>query len=242
MRIAVCDDEKEILDMMQENLTDFGKSNHIDILLHLFTTGESLLKTVDEYDLIFLDIEMPGIDGIQVAKEIRRTNHHSRIVYISSHAECVMQSFAVHPFDYILKPVTKEQLEERLPDYLNYMKDSFSREEKKIELQGERNRFFLPIREICLFEYIANRKIKVYENEECHIVKGSLYKIMESFENEQIFASPHKSFIVNMMYIEKIKGFTIFLTNGRTIPIAQKRYNEFCDVFSSFIGKHIMQR
>ena len=103
LKIGICDDEQDVLNMMQESLTDFGKSNHIDIHLQLFSTGESLLKSADEYDLIFLDIEMPGIDGIQAAKEIRRTNHHSRIVYISSHAECVMQSFAVHPFDFILK-------------------------------------------------------------------------------------------------------------------------------------------
>ena len=209
--------------------------------VHTATNGQDALDMCEEhtYDLIFLDIEMSGIDGIKTAHMIRPKSRRSRIVYVTNHSELALQSYAVHPFDFVVKPFTKERIINVLRELMKYIADTVETD-PVIQLKGIDGPLLLNLKNIYVFEYTGNRRITVYTKSEKHCIKGSLSDII-SLINSESFTSPHKSFIVNMEHIDKLTGFTLYTTNGIEVPVAQKKLKEFHNEFSRFIKNYIKQ-
>ena len=237
--IAVCDDDKSIIASIKEAVNEFSSANSIGFELHSFSSGEKLVESPLRFDLIFLDIEMSGIDGIKTAHLIRPKSRRSRIVYVTNHSELALQSYAVHPFDFVVKPFKKERIINVLSELMKYITDT-AENDPVIQLKGMDGPLLLSLKNIYAFEYTGNRRITVYTESEKHCIKGSLSEI-SSIINSESFTSPHKSFIVNMEHIDKLTGFTLYTTNGIEVPIAQKKLKEFHNEFSRFIKNYIKQ-
>lgn len=108
IKIAICDDDKNIAAKVENILEEIGKENLLKISIDVFYSGESLQKFYENgntYDLIYLDIEMTMLNGIEVAKYIRERDRYTIIIYISSHEEYLIQLFEVEPFRFIRKPI-----------------------------------------------------------------------------------------------------------------------------------------
>jgi two-component system LytT family response regulator len=237
--IAVCDDDKEIIASIKAAIKEFRDANSIEIETQSFSSGEKLVASPESFDLIFLDIEMSGIDGIKTAHMIRPKSRRSRIVYVTNHSELALQSYAVHPFDFVVKPFTKERIINVLRELMKYIADTVETD-PVIQLKGIDGPLLLNLKNIYVFEYTGNRRITVYTKSEKHCIKGSLSDII-SLINSESFTSPHKSFIVNMEHIDKLTGFTLYTTNGIEVPVAQKKLKEFHNEFSRFIKNYIKQ-
>ena len=237
--IAVCDDDKNMIALIKEAIAEFSAANSIEFETHSFSSGEMLLESKDTYDLIFLDIEMGGIDGIKTANLIRPKARRSRIVYVTNHSELALKSYSVHPFDFVVKPFKKERIAAVLSELIKYITDT-SDNDPVIQLKGEDGPLLLSIKNIYVFEYTGNRRITVYTKSEKYCIKGSLSEMI-SLVNSESFTSPHKSFIVNMEHIDKLSGFTLYTTNGIEVPVAQKKLKEFHNAFSRFIKNYIKQ-
>ena len=237
--IAVCDDDKEIIASIKAAVSEFSAANSIGIETHSFSSGEKLVESPLSFDLIFLDIEMSGIDGIKTAHLIRPKSRRSRIVYVTNHSELALQSYAVHPFDFVVKPFKKERIINVLNELMKYIADTVETD-PVIQLKGINGPLLLNLKNIYVFEYTGNRRITVYTKSEKHCIKGSLSDIF-SIINSESFTSPHKIFIVNMEHIDKLTGFTLYTTNGIEVPIAQKKLKEFHNEFSRFIKNYIKQ-
>ena len=111
IKIAVCDDDIAFTGTTQTFLDQIAKEQHLELEVSIFLSGKSLVQEYQEinhFDLIFLDIEMNGMDGIETAKLIREKDYHVLIVYISSHEEYLRQLFEAEPFRFLKKPVGYE--------------------------------------------------------------------------------------------------------------------------------------
>lgn len=237
--IAICDDDKEVIDQIKERISKYSTAHSVEFDVHSFRCGEKLLETDMNYDLIFLDIEMSGIDGLKTAQAIRQIDRRSRIVYVTSHSEFALRSYSVHPFDFVLKPFEDERIDNVLDELMRYLAEN-SEKDVVIQLKGEDGPLLLTLKNIYVFEYTGNRRITAYTKSETYRIRGSLSDVF-ALINSESFVSPHKSFIINMEHIDKLNNFTLYTTNGLEIPVAQKKLKEFHNEFSRFIKHYIRQ-
>lgn len=233
MRIAVCDDEKsereKAVTALKEVLRDFSADE--------FDNGNSLLKSHFEnpYDLIILDIIMPTISGMETAAEIRKTDTKTPIVFISSSEEFGVASYRVLAFDYILKPIDKNQLKICMKRLTEKEK---TRQYITIPYSGTETKILLSNIE-CLESNLRKIIFTLPENKEIEIV-GKLTDY-EKFLLAHGFCRCHKSYIVNIEHIDSIEGDTFYLTGGKSVKIsrtylqsAKKAYFDY--VFSNEVS------
>lgn len=237
--IGICDDDKDIIDSIKGCISDYSREHSVEYDVHTFRSGEKLLETKMDFDLLFLDIEMSGIDGLKTGQLFRQIDKKARIVYVTNHSECALKSYAVHPFDFVIKPFKKERIYSVLDELSRYLSEN-AEKEAVIQLKGEDGPLLLSLKNIYAFEYTGNRRITVYTKSDKYCIRGSLSDIF-ALVNSESFVSPHKSFIVNMEHIDKLNNYTLFTTNGIEIPVAQKKLKDFHNEFSRFIKNYIKQ-
>ena len=118
IRIAVVDDEKDQIFQLKKIIQSFFHEKGKSIMVSCFTQGEELLTQSTDFDMIFLDIQMEGIDGIETARLIRQKNKKVALIYVSNYSEQMAASFAVHPFSFLEKPIQNSKIREVLAEYL----------------------------------------------------------------------------------------------------------------------------
>lgn len=119
LKIAICDDEVSMTGILDTMLEKIAKRNFIKIETEVFSAGEQLEKEVKRkayFDLIFLDIEMKGEDGITAARKIREIDRNVLIIYVTSHENYMQESFLVRPFRFVVKPIEEKVLEKHFLD------------------------------------------------------------------------------------------------------------------------------
>lgn len=238
IRIAICDDEDNIVNKIEGIVRNYQSKVHSQFEIHTFSNGIDLISSQFKFDLIFLDIEMPDVDGIRAAKKIREKDKNVRFVYVTSHSECALNVFAVHPFDFAVKPVDANKIHEILNEYMEYSKQRDFGE--KVTLKTISETIVLNLKNVIAFEYTDNRRILVHTADKSDEIRGSITEILQTINSEH-FVSPHKSLIINLREVNKIADFTIFMSNGLKIPVAQKRLKEFQTVLSLYMHKYLIQ-
>ena len=156
MKIAICDDEKKASEALLEILRECPESvEKTDV----YFSGEELLRAKEQYDLLFLDIDMEGIDGIETARKIRLKDKKVKIVYVTAYSEYAGKAFSVHAFGYLLKPVKKEKVLRQVEDALAY-KEEEQELSPVLEFETSQGRTRLHTADIYYFE-IRGRQIKL---------------------------------------------------------------------------------
>lgn len=221
LKIAVCDDEKVICESLYKILMkiadDIGHNFEIDC----FTTGEELCEEMNfqNYDLIFLDIELPKMNGLEVGRYIRETlqNEVMQIAFISSRQEYAMQLFEIRPINFLVKPISYEQTRKIIDKFLK-----ISGTETGVLLFKKGHEYLNVAYADILYLYSAGRKINVVTIKESYSFYGSLDDIYGKIKNND-FLYVHKSYIVNYRYVKKYEYERLLMINSVEIPISQSR-------------------
>lgn len=232
-RIAIVDDDINVCTQITEYLG--GSLGNTGYSVDEFANGLEFVEAFNNlstYDIVFLDIEMPHLDGFLTGQKIRELDQDENIyiVYVSSHTDALTKFFAIHPFDFLTKPVDFDSFQKILN---NIIKD-INAHTRRIEFTYNRTQLLLPINKITYIEAL-NRKVLV------HTQDGPVYDIYEKLSSlyERIngdhpcFIRPHKSFIVNRQHIDRYDKHFIVIDNI-SIPIGamyrQQFFNElYCD-------------
>lgn len=230
IRIAVCDDEKESVRQLKDMILSAGISDRVDC----YESGEKLTEEEQSYDIIFLDIDMEGMNGIETAKLLRKKDKNVKIIYVTSYAEYVHYAFSVHAFAYLLKPVSKEQIREQLLEAVSYYREKKPEEEQSIRFETKEGTVLVYASDIYYFEY-RERRVHMKTKMEDIVVRGGIREIAERMEAYD-FAMPHKSFSVNLFYVKAVKGYEIRMMDGSVIPLSQKKSTAFREVLSRFLA------
>ncbi|MCK8058152.1 MULTISPECIES: LytTR family DNA-binding domain-containing protein [unclassified Fusibacter] len=227
IRIAICDDEVTTLHQTKSYLKAYPAEFKVD----LFTSGEDLVASEENYEIILLDIDMSGMNGIETAGLIRKRDKKVKIIYITNYSDYTTFAFSVHAFAYILKPLKAEVLYKQLDEAFEYMKVTAS---KPLEFITNEGVLRLDQREILCFEY-ANRKVSMRTLTHTYELKRRISDL-EAELRENGFCMPHKSFIVNLYAVKTIKGYDIHLVDESIVPLSQKKSMAFRKALNYYLS------
>lgn len=231
-RIAVCDDEPVIVSQIEKMISEYTE---ISCVVEKYTDGETLASHHKNYDLIFLDIDMKGMNGIDTAREIRQYDKKVKIVYLTSYRDYAAPAFSVHAFAYLLKPAKAEEIHKIMKEAYDYALEENAA--VKLSFETTDGDVAADIRQIYYFEY-ENRHVRmVTQNGDFYIKSkiADMYLKMKDYG----FEMPHKSFVVNFWHVKSIIGSDIYMTNGDVVLLSQKRAASFRQAFGSYIEKQL---
>lgn len=233
IQIAIVDDESRQIKIIQQSIQNFfrQKNRADDYRMDTFHSGESLIMSSRLYDLIFLDIQMNGMDGIETAKKIRTWDRKVCVIYVSNYTEKMAASFTVHPFSFLSKPIRQSDIYKNLEDFLLYTQP----EEPKTRLvfQTLEEQISVNMEDIFYFEYGQNRRVKVVATTGTWYLSSSM-KNLEKQMQSYGFLVPHKSFLVNPRQILSF-GAEIEMKNHEMIPIAKNRRKQVHEQISAYL-------
>lgn len=235
MNIAVCDDNIVFLNTFVEETKNLVGSAH---RVFSFKNPEELMERIEKYsqdsiDVVITDIELPGINGIEMAKKIKEKYPRIQIILVTNYTEYIQDAFSVEPIHYILKPIDYEKVKEAL---LRAEK-AISLSEKKTITITNKNKL---VRVYCdEIKYVESymRTILVHELK----VNTELYMKLDEFNAlaPRYFVRTHKSYLVNMNMIKSISNNRIELFSGEVIPVAKAKYAEVKKKILEYFGEGI---
>ena len=234
MLIAICDDEKLFRNELRTSLIEYKLKHllHIDIVE--FSTGEELLESGLIFDMVFLDYQMPGIDGMNAARHLRSKNINCHIVFITNYPQFVFESFEVHPYRFFVKPLTTQQL--------TSLMDSFIREQKLLApviVINDREQKIINAKDILYLE--GNGKYcTIRTNTETYNSSKTLAQV-HGLLPQHCFYRSHKSYVINLYGIVSFTDKYIVTTNDEKVLIARNKFAEFKRIYASFV-KHYYLR
>lgn len=235
LRIAVCDDS-ELFREEASRLLDVWKKDILDTCVSVFADGQSLIDSHSSspFDIIFLDIVMPSVNGLEAAFKIRQSDRHVKIVFLTSSSEFALESYSVKANGYLLKPVDKNSLFVLLNDLC----EEISEMPKYIFIKNQHSVHKIQINYINYIEAQGKHvKISLTSGEEL-ISDQPFYYFKTTLLAEDGFFSCHRSYVVNIMHIATYTSKEIVLNSGVKIPISRNCHKEFeTAYFESAFGK-----
>ena len=222
IKIAICDDSIDIIKQLKDIILNYEKINGYQFNIKTFNSGQELEKNMKNeiFDVIFLDVELDGILGIDIGKKLRDdiNNYSTKIIYISSHQHYAISAYDSMPTDFISKPFKIEKVEKSISNVLKLL--NFIKKDFIYNSNGKTNKVLL--NDIVYFESYRNVvKIVTIDGKEDKFY-STLKQVMNNI-NSKTFIQQHKSFIVNIEYITKIEKNTIILVNNQGIPISRDK-------------------
>lgn len=219
IHIGLCDDEEVFLNTMKDHMIKQLHSIDVNYELHVFDDGNKLLKSNEEivFDLVFLDIEMPLLSGMEVAKKLRETNPYMHIIFVTNRDDLVFSSFQYRPLRYI----RKQRVMEELPEAINHITQLIKNENQYYTVSINNSSKQIKVADIIYIESIKH-DIYIHTQTEDIRIKSNLAK-MEKDLSIHGFIRVHSGYIVNYRFIYSVNKGDIVLSNQASIPLSRHR-------------------
>ena len=222
LKIAVCDDDASQKDYLVEIVSAWAQRNRHLAELKPYEDAKTFLFDYAEekdFDILLLDIEMPGMSGIELAKEVRSGNDTVQIVFITGYYEYFSDGFDVSALHYLIKPAD----EHKLCAVLDKAVDNLAYRQRSVLLATADGEIKVSLADIL---YVESENVYMI----VHTVHGNYRTRMTlsrfSGQLDETFFKVHRSFIVGLKYIKKVTRTDVTMTNGETVPISRGLYDE----------------
>lgn len=228
LNIAICDDEEAI----REQIKELIEKEKPGVCPGLYETGDGLLAAGGQFDLVFLDIQMDGTNGIETAKILRERNEDTILIFITGIREYVFEAFDVAAFHYLLKPIEEDKFHE-----------VFGRAEKELEKRKKqkretvfiktRNRGFTLEKDSILYIESRGKKVEIHTTGETVEAYASMNELEGQLDAG--FYRCHRGYLVNMAYVTEYDSESIILNNGEYVYLAKEKYGEFVKAYMRYL-------
>ena len=230
MRIAVCDDEKHFI-------TDFTQImdklyNSLDIVTEEFSQGEELLRSFRScpYDIVFLDIEMPKMDGITLARKLRELSDEVCIVFLTGHVEYAIQGYEVNALRYLTKPANEEKVRE----VIDYVLDKQA-SAKQLWLKTSEGDVRLKLADVLFIE-AQNQNVAVNTSADTYVVRGNISDYEERLSPEGFFRI-HRGYLISLSKVMKLSGKEVIMEDGTSLPVSRTKESKLNEALFSFVSR-----
>lgn len=228
--VAICDDETAMLEQLSRKV----QNTIADAQVTTFTDGNDLLASHDEnpYDIVLLDIDMPAISGMEVAKKIRDEKRNLILIFVTDFGEKVYESIIYTPFRFIRKSYIETELTEAL-QAAEAMIEERKRVYTFIDKSGVKE---IAIKDIRYIEVVGHAAY-IHTQTDTYNIRKSI-KELQAELSKYDFVRPHISFLVNMEYIYGLEWDCVMLTDQQSIPLSRKNKQMVKDSLAEFLGRH----
>ena len=234
IKIAFCDDEMEVLHQMNELLDRYRVERNEDITYVAFQSPFELLTEIEKGirpDILFLDVVMPGQNGMDVAKEIRQYDTNMKIIFLTSSPEFAVESYSVGAYFYQLKPIWEESFF-RLMDAV--LAECEKKKKNSLILHSKDGITRINLQQLEYCEVLGRKLLFHLENGAVLESAGSLDDLAGQLMQYSNFFRPHRSFLVNMEYIQNISSRSIKMVNDAEIPIPHGKCSEIKNTYMEY--------
>ena len=238
IKIAICDDEEAQVESIRHATEKYFSKKNESVTYKTFTNSFLLLEEFDKgsgFDIVLLDICMPGMLGIEVAKDINKAKRKTEIIFLTTSKEFALEAFSLGAAHYLVKPFTQEQFEEAMERALfRYHKANSSKILLKLIGGGIR---VIDLTEIIYIESASHVQTVQLIDGDAIRVRQSLSQLLEILEKiaPGQFVSPYKGYIVNQKEIRTIKSNGIAMCDDREIPLVKREYKQFQQRYFNYI-------
>lgn len=234
IKIAFCDDDMEVLHQMNELLDRYRVERNEDITYAAFQCPFELLTEIEKGirpDILFLDVVMPGQNGMDVAKEIRQYDTNMKIIFLTSSPEFAVESYSVGAYFYQLKPIWEESFF-RLMD--SVLAECEKKKKNSLILRSKDGITRIDLQQLEYCEVLGRKLLFHLENGAVLESAGSLDDLAGQLMQYSNFFRPHRSFLVNMEYIQNISSRSIKMVNDAEIPIPHGKCSEIKNTYMEY--------
>ena len=233
MKIAICDDCRNDLKSLRDTLAsnDYIKEN---AKIYLFDSGNAFIKSVEhtEYDVVFLDVDIPDTNGIELGLKVRSLYPNTLIVYVTNYSQYAIDAFDCRAFHYLLKSSDKAKTEKVINNLIQNYKEKNKYHIIKIKTETKR----LPIKDIYYIEYCRRHVIYHLKDKDYETIGkfGDIYEELKEFGFYQI----HQGYIVNMDKIVDFDKFSVILQDDKTVMMSTRKRTEVIMAYTNYIEVH----
>lgn len=234
MLIAICDDENLFRDAIRSVLREYAVGRRLQLDICEFSRAEELLDAKKRFDMVFLDYQMPGINGMDAARALRARNLSCSIVFVTSYPQFVLESFEVQPFRFLLKPVQQEQVVALMNAFIAQQKQL-----APIVVIHDSTQTVIDAGDIIYLE--GSGKYCIIRTMDKTYTSAKTLAQVHALLPQHCFYRIHKSFVVNLYAVRSFDKDTVTLTNEEIAKIGRGKIGEFRQVYAQFVKDYYVK-
>lgn len=239
LQIAICDDLEEERVILSRMLRNYARRQGLSLQVHFFVSGEELLQSVrraNACQVLFLDIYMPGISGVETARRLRAAGYGASIVFATTSTDHGVDSFEVRASDYLVKPFRQEEVDRALDWCLEHMPEPLR--SLSVYAEGETQEF--PLASVLYIEVLGHQS-HIHTLRQTVVVRKSLDDLERAVDSPDFFRC-HRSFLVNLNHAERIEISDFLMSDGARIPISSANLPRARNIFTDWIYRNAWEK
>ena len=230
-RLAICDDRKDHSDLLLKYVKKWKNTSDTSLVIDVFCSSEELLfheEDTGAYDIYLLDIEMSGINGVELAKRIRNRSKEAQIIFVTGYGDYISDGYDVEALNYLMKPIN----EPKLFQVLDKAVEKIGKNCHRLVIDTSDGVAFVPFYDICYIEVRSNY-ITVHADSD-YTCKTTLKSIEDKLDDR--FFRLGRSYIINLSHLRKSTKTEVQLSDGALIPIPRGYYDVLHRAFINHFG------
>lgn len=229
LKIAICDDCNSFMNILEKNILIWAAERGINAAVRKFDNGTSLLYCIRDngmFDLVFMDVEMKKMNGLETAARIRENDFITAIIFISQYENYYKEAYEVHPFHFLDKPVAQARLNEVMDSYMKMKK----RDRETFTFNVNKAQHTVYLSDVLYFSS-ERRHINVICSDEIHAFYGKLNDVEDYVASKKCkFIRIHQSFLVNLRHVKEYHYASLVMSNGDELQISKENRRKLRDI------------
>lgn len=234
IRVAIAEDEESYRQQIKEFAWRFSKETGTDMEIAEFTDGMQLVQNYKgAYDVIFLDIQMPQMDGFETAKCIRKSDEDVILIFVTNLAQLALKAFEVNAYDFIVKPLVYPAFEQKMKKIARILG---RRAQNYIMLPVDGSMLKMPVDDIHYIE-ITNHRLYCHTSDAVMIMSSGTLSALEKRLEADHFSRCNSCYLVNLRHVSAIQKDSV-IVGGTTLAVSRSRKKSFMKDLTEFVGRN----